>query len=130
MGLLDEAVAEFDKAVINPARRVGCLTLKGICLTEKGSPDLAEEAFKSAMAHPGLNDGERISLLYELGLLYEGWNKPLEALDSFQSVADADLFFRDVGEKVEALRKKLGLDAGEEDGESGPKGDKNRVSYV
>lgn len=129
MGLLDEAIAEFDKAVNNPSRRVGCLTLKGICLAEKGAFDPAEEVFKSAMAHPGLSDGERISLLYELGLLYEGWDKPLEALDSFQSVADADLFFRDVGEKVEFLRKGLGLGAGDES-ESRPKGDKDRVSYV
>lgn len=129
MGLLDEAIAEFAKAMNNPARRVGCLTLRGICLAEKGTFDQAEEAFKSAMAHPELSDGERISLLYELGLLYEGWDKPLEALDSFQSVADADLFFRDVGEKVEGLRRRLGLDAGDES-ESGPKGDKDRVSYV
>ena len=130
MGLLDEAVAEFDKALHNPARRLGCLILKGICLVEKGAFDQAEAAFKSGMAHPGLSEGERISLLYELGLLYEGWNKPLEALDSFQSVVDADLFFRDVGEKVAVLRKKLGMEAGEDEDESGPKGDKNRVSYV
>ena len=130
MGLLDEAVAEFDKALHNPARRLGCLMLKGICLVEKGSFDEAEDAFKSGMAHPGLSDSERISLLYELGLLYEGWNKPLEALDSFQSVADADLFFRDVGEKVAVLRKNLGMESGEDEDESGPKGDKNRVSYV
>jgi tetratricopeptide (TPR) repeat protein len=116
--------------VRNPARRLGCLMLKGICLLEKGSFDEAEDAFKSGMAHPGLSDGERISLLYELGLLYERWNKHLEALDSFQSVADADLFFRDVGEKVAVLRKKLGMDVGEVEGESRPKGDKNRVSYV
>jgi tetratricopeptide (TPR) repeat protein len=130
MGLLDEAVAEFDQAVHNPARRLGCLMLKGMCLVEKGSFDEAEDAFKSGMAHPGLSEGERISLLYELGLLYERWNKHLEALDSFQSVADADLFFRDVGEKVAVLRKKLGMDVGEVEGESRPKGDKNRVSYV
>jgi tetratricopeptide (TPR) repeat protein len=130
MGLLDEAVAEFDQAVHNPARRLGCLMLKGICLIEKGSFDEAEKAFKSGLAHPGLTEGERISLLYEFGLLYERWNKHLEALDSFQSVADADLFFRDVGEKVAVLRRKLGMDVGEVEGESRPKGDKNRVSYV
>lgn len=128
MGLMDEAIAEFDKAVHHPARRVGCLTLKGICLAEKGSFDQAEEVLKSATAHPGLSDGERISLLYELGLLYEGWDKPLEALDSFQSAADADIFFRDVAEKVADLRRRLGMDPGED--ESGPKGDKERVSYV
>jgi tetratricopeptide (TPR) repeat protein len=130
MGLLDEAVAEFDKAMNNPARLADSLTLKGICLFEKGAFEPAEKVFKSGLLYPGLNSSERISLFYEMGLLYEAWGRPLEALDSFQSAADADLFFRGVGEKIEALRKRLGLDvnAGKED--SGARGDKSRVSYI
>lgn len=130
MGLLDEAVAEFDKAMKNPARMVDSLTLKGICLFEKGDFEPAEKVFKSGLLYPALSAIERISLFYEMGLLYEAWGRPLEALDSFQAAADADLFFRGVGEKIEALRKTLGLDvkAGKED--SGARGDKSRVSYI
>lgn len=130
MGLLDEAVTEFDKASASPARRVACLTLKGICLGERGAFEQGEEAFKAGLALTELTDGERISLQYEMGLLYESWGRPLEALDSFQSVADTDLFFRDAGEKVQSLRKQLGLEEGEGGDESGPKGSKDRVSYV
>jgi tetratricopeptide (TPR) repeat protein len=130
MGLLDDAVAEFDKAMRNPGRWVDSLTLKGTCLFEKGAFDQAEEVFKSGLAYPGLNTAERTSLHYEMGLLYEAWQRPLEALGSFQRAADADLFFRDVGEKVEALRKTLGLEAKDGKDDSGAKGNKSRVSYV
>jgi tetratricopeptide (TPR) repeat protein len=130
MGLLDEAIAEFDKAMNNAGRRLDCLTLKGICLAEKGAFEQGEEALKAGLHHPGLSDDERISLLYEMALLYESWGRLLDALDSFQSVADVDLFYRDVGEKIRSLRKQLGLDDSEDGGESGPTGDKDRVSYV
>jgi tetratricopeptide (TPR) repeat protein len=130
MGLVDDAVVEFERAAYDPSRRVACLTLKGICLTEKGSFAQAEEAFKSGLAQPDLTPPEKTSLNYEAGLLYEAWERPLEALDCFQNVADTDLFFRDVGEKIDSLRKALGLD--NEAGESAENGrkKKNRVSYV
>jgi tetratricopeptide (TPR) repeat protein len=35
MGLFDDAVAEFDKAMNNPGRLVDSLTLKGTCLFER-----------------------------------------------------------------------------------------------
>ena len=130
MGLLDDAVAEFDKAMKNSGRLVDSLTLKGTCLFEKGAFDQAEEVFKSGLVYPGLNAAERISLHYEMGLLYEAWGRPLEALDSFQSAADADLFFRNVGEKIEALRKILGLDANTGNEDPGAKGNRSRVSYI
>jgi tetratricopeptide (TPR) repeat protein len=130
MGLLDDAVSEFDKAGNDPARRVDCLTLKGICLAEQGAFAQAEEAFKSALAFPALTPAERISLNYEVGLLYQAWNRPLDALDCFQNVADADLFFRDAGEKIESLRKDLGLDNEVEEKTSAEKRKKSRISYV
>jgi tetratricopeptide (TPR) repeat protein len=130
MGLFDDAVAEFEKAMTNPGRLVDSLTLKGTCLVEMGSFDQAEEIFKSGLVYPGLNTAERISLHYELGLLYEAWGRPLEALDSYQSAADADLFFRNVGEKIEALRKNLGLDANTGKEDPGIKGNRSRVSYI
>jgi tetratricopeptide (TPR) repeat protein len=96
----------------------------------KGSFDQAERVFKSGLVYPGLNEAERISLHYEMGLLYEAWGRPLEALDSFQSAADADLFFRNVGEKIETLRKALGLDASTGKEDPGVKGNRSRVSYI
>lgn len=58
------------------------------------------------------------------------WNRPLDALDSFQQVADADISYREVGDQISRLRKELGLDEGGDSG--GPAGgsDTNRVSYL
>ncbi len=130
MGLLDDAIDQFDKVVGDPQRRIDCLTLSRVCLVQKGSFDQAVLTFKEGLAYEALKDGERISLYYELGLLYVEWGQPLEALDSFQCVADVDPFFRNVDEQIRQLRTKLGLDDDNGGSPSGNGSDKNRVSYI
>jgi tetratricopeptide (TPR) repeat protein len=130
MGLLDDAIDQFDKVVSDPQRRIDCLTLKGVCLVQKGAFDQAVSTFKEGLAYEALKDGERISLYYELGLLYVAWGQPLEALDSFQCVADVDPFFRNVDEQIRQLRKELGLDDDNGGSPSGNGSDKSRVSYI
>lgn len=130
MGLLDDAISQFDKVMVDPQRRIDCLTLKGVCLVQKGAFDEAVATFKEGLAVENLKEGERISLYYELGLLYIGWGQPLEALDSFQCVADVDPFFRNVDDQIRQLRKELGLDDDNGGTPSGNSSDKNRVSYI
>jgi tetratricopeptide (TPR) repeat protein len=130
MGLLDDAIAQFEKVMGDPQRRIDCLTLKGVCLVQQGAFDPAVSTFKEGLAYEALKDSERISLYYELGLLYVEWGQPLEALDSFQCVADVDPFFRNVDEQIRHLRKDLGLDDDNGGNPSGNGSDKNRVSYI
>ncbi len=130
MGLLDDAIEQFEKAKQDVQRRVDCLTLKGACLVQKGDFESAVEAFREGLAVDDIKDEERISLYYELGLLYLGWKRPLEALDSFQCVADVQPFFRQVDEQIRKLRQELGLDDGEDKENSGNGSNKNRVSYI
>jgi tetratricopeptide (TPR) repeat protein len=130
MGLFDDAVEQFDKAMHDPLRRIDCLTLKGICLIEKGAFERAVTVFKTGLALVDLKAEERTSLYYELGLLYQSWGRSLEALDSFQCVADVEPFFREVETKIRALRKELGLDDNGGSENSGNGSGKNRVSYI
>jgi tetratricopeptide (TPR) repeat protein len=130
MGLLDDAIEQFDKAKRDVERRVDCLTLKGACLVQKGDFETAVKSFREGLAVEDIKDEERISLYFELGLLYLGWERPLEALDSFQCVADIEPFFRQVDEQIRKLRKELGLDDGGGKGNSGKGSNKNRVSYI
>ncbi len=135
MGLFDDAVAEFSKAETDPARFVDCQTLKGFCHVDKGDFEKGEEAFRIALDSDSLDDSQRLSLYYELGVLYENWERPLEALDSFQFVADCDLFFRDVADRIDALRKKLGMteEAGQDavdSTEEAPVEAKDRISFL
>jgi len=130
MGLLADAIGEFDQAMRDDSRRLDCLTLKGLCLVEQQNFAGAETVLKQGLALPGLTEIQRISLFYDLGLVYENWKRPLDALDSFQSVADADMFYRNVQEKILDLRRQLGMEgAGAEDSE-GNAGSKDRVSYI
>lgn len=130
MGLFDEAIEEFDKAMIHPSRYIDALTLTGICLASKGSLDRAAELFKKGLSQEGLDEGDRLNLHFELGQLYVSWGRPLEALDSFEQVADADLSYRDVGDQVRKLREELGLDDDGDAGGSGGGSGSNRVSYL
>jgi len=129
MGLLDDAIAEFDKAMVAPARLVDGLTLKGICLAEKGAFEQAEQVFRDGIDNPVVADPERISLHYELGLLYEVWDRPQEALTCFSTVAASDNVFRDVDQKLQALRSRVVQT--ESDGTSTAAGSsKGRVTFL
>lgn len=129
MGLLDDAVQEFEKAMRDPSRAADCLMLQGICLVEKGAFDTAEAVFRTGLGRSDLGESEKVNLHFELGALYESTERLLDALDSFQYVADHDLFFRGVGERISGLRQRLGLDEPEQQ-EAAGQGKKNRVSYV
>jgi tetratricopeptide (TPR) repeat protein len=129
MGLLNEAIAEFSKAAHQPSRRLDCLTLQGQCRHAMGEYKLAEAIFKEALGSRGLTDEVRVALRYELGLLYETAGLTLEALESFQFVADHDRFFRDVAAKLKSLRQALGLDDPSTDAK-GTRPGRDRISYV
>jgi tetratricopeptide (TPR) repeat protein len=129
MGLLDDAIAEFSKASKDPSRRLDCLILKGQCQVEMNDFGKAEDSFKEALEQTNAPEEVRVALQYELGLLYEATGRLPEALEKFQIVADLDLFFRDVTDKLKLLRQTLGLD---EDIEAAiaPHSNRDRISFV
>lgn len=128
MGLCEDAVAEFDYAMRHPSRKIDCLTLKGICLVDLERFEAAEAAFRAGLGEQELSSDERMSLYYELGLLLERRGRMEEALRAYQEVADLDMFYRSVGEKLQAIKKQLGILNGGNSPDS--KGNKDRVSYV
>ena len=129
MGLYDDAIAEFGKAVKDPVRTIDCITLTGQCHVEAGETDAAMKAFKSALVHERLTEDARMTLNFELGMLHQLNGLLLEALESFQLVAEKDSFFRDVAGLIKNLRRELGLDDDSDD-DGGPQGNRDRVSYV
>lgn len=129
MGLLDEAIEEFDKSMADPSRHIDALTLKSLCLAAQGNFAGAADLFRQGLDHDRLKDQERLNLYFELGLLYVAWGRPLDALDSFQRVADVDPFFREASDQVRQLRRQLGLD-GDEPGGSGQGPGQSRVTFL
>lgn len=123
MGLFDDAISEFEKAQTDPSRFIDCQTLKALCFADKGEFEKSEEAYKAALSSTSIDDMQRLSLHYELGMLYENFQRPGEALGSYQFVANADPQFRDIADKIAALS-----DGGDVTNDSGSS--KNRISFL
>lgn len=132
MGLMDDAIEEFKKSMRSLKRLADSLILIGICYAEKGAFADAEAVFSTAIARPEVQEADKVGTQYELGLVYEVWGRPVDALRTFEAVADSDPSFRNVGEKIEALR--LLVSAGSSElvdntpGAASP--GKDRISFV
>jgi tetratricopeptide (TPR) repeat protein len=106
MGLLDEAVKEFQEAVglvqpNDPSRRFfHCANLLGHCFMQKGMPNLALKWYLRALETPGLGDEEKQGIWYELASAYEAEGDMENAGRYFEQVYAENIDFRDVSERV------------------------------
>ena len=103
MGLLDDAVTEFQTAAIDPQRKIDCMTLQGICYRDKGDVAKAEEIFNDALSQNGLTGEERLSLNYELAFLCESVGRQDDALRLYRQVRTINPGFRDAAKKIAHL---------------------------
>ncbi len=109
MGLLDEAMKEFNAAEVNPLRAVDCLILQGMCLKEMGNPRRAEELLLRGINIFNTDPEKVLNLKYELGLLYEASGRNEDALRVFREVFTANPGFRDTVGKIARLHGTGGL---------------------
>ena len=66
MGLVDEAIAEFQLAAKDERRLLECTSMLGMCFVEKGMPKLAVKWFEKGLAAPGRADEEYKGIRYDL----------------------------------------------------------------
>ncbi|SEA65795.1 Tetratricopeptide repeat-containing protein [Desulfuromusa kysingii] len=128
MGLLDDAISEFEKAGIEPSRYVDCQTLKGLSYSDKGDYENAELMFQQALDFAHLEAIQKLNLGYELGLLYERAERSNDALISYKNVFSQDSNYRDVRDKISILKKTLGIT--DDDSSDGPSGGNERISFL
>ncbi len=103
MGLLDEAIAQFQKALRAPADRLKASEALGISFYEKGRPGIAEAVLRRAVdALPGADD-KKIGLIYWLGRALEGQGKVDDALQWYERALAVDIRFLDLGERMVTL---------------------------
>jgi tetratricopeptide (TPR) repeat protein len=100
MGLYDEAIHAFRQAAEDPARRVACLIMQGVCLRDKGELQLAENALRSLLVSPTLSLEDSCALKYELALTSIALGKSSDALTFFEEVEHADPSYRDVSARL------------------------------
>jgi tetratricopeptide (TPR) repeat protein len=105
MGLLDEAIAEFQKALRAPEGKLRTSEALGMCFHDKGAFGVAESIMRRALELPATGDQERLGILYWLARALEEQGKPAEARDLYGRVFAVDIRFMDVGARVKALAK-------------------------
>ena len=111
MGLLDEAISEFQKVAKATERgkpfRYGmqCCTLLGLAFMEKGQPGIAAIWYERALLTPGIEPESILALRYDLGVAQESAGEPEAALKSFSQVYAMNIDYRDVADRIAALQK-------------------------
>src|SRR6267154_578642 len=105
MGLLDEAIAELQKALRAPDGKLRSSEALGVCFIDKGAYVVAESILRRALDLPASGDQERLGIIYWLGRALEEQGKKVEARELYGRVFAVDIRFRDVGARSKALAK-------------------------
>ena len=103
MGLIDEAIAQFQKALRDPGQRVRSYEALGQCFVEKKQYPIAAALLQRATEVPGSDDQQLVGVLYLLGFATEHLGRPADALPYYLRVFAVDIEFRDIAERVAAL---------------------------
>jgi tetratricopeptide (TPR) repeat protein len=110
MGLLDEAIGELQKVCQAVDRGhpfpqlMQTYTWLAQCFLDKGVPEAAIRWYEKALQIPNLDGEVRTALHYELANAYEAaQNKPW-ALKHFLEVYGSNIDYRDVAERIKALK--------------------------
>jgi tetratricopeptide (TPR) repeat protein len=108
MGLLDEAIAEFQKALRATEGRLKSSEALGMCFFEKGQFAVCETILRRGLEAPAVSDAERIGLLYWLGRALEEQGRGTDALGAYNRVFGVDINFQDVSRRVQAIHARAG----------------------
>jgi tetratricopeptide (TPR) repeat protein len=103
MGLLDDAIAEFQKALRSLRHRLPAYEALGQCFVEQSRHSVAATVLTRALHEPGLGDEQRIGVLYLLAYSCEALQRWDEARSYYSRVYATDINFRDVAARVAAL---------------------------
>ncbi|HET6577053.1 MAG TPA: tetratricopeptide repeat protein [Gemmatimonadales bacterium] len=103
MGLLDEAIAEFQKALRAPEGRLRTSEALGVAFFEKQQFAVSEAVLRRAVDAVEGGDEAKIGLIYWLGRALEAQGKDGDAITSYERAMAVDIRFMDLGERVHRL---------------------------
>jgi tetratricopeptide (TPR) repeat protein len=104
MGLLEDAMGEFQIALELPARRLDCLHLLGLCARELKRPQDAIAFFRQALGNGDLPSERRVAIGFDLGIAFEEAGDSAAALEALESVALLEPDFPGLEARLQALR--------------------------
>jgi len=104
MGLIPDALHEFELAARDPQRECNCFAMIGLVYLEQGQLDRAVESYVRALSAADKTVEQEMNVYYDLGTVYEMKGKTQDALYYFQKIARRDPGYRDVSERLGALQ--------------------------
>ncbi len=107
MGLVDDAIAEFQIASRSRLRRVESIEALGGCFLDKQEPAVARTLLLRALDEPSVANGDDTlrGVLYLLGLASESLGAREDGLRYYQRVYAVDIRFRDVAARIQTLQQ-------------------------
>ena len=107
VGRVREAIAEYQVSVKDPKRKTASLLRLGECFKREGQIDLSVKQYEKALEDLGTMTDMKKSALLALGDAYEKQNRLNDAKKVFDELYEADINFRDVAKRVEALAARI-----------------------
>ncbi len=107
MGLVGEAINEFEQAARDPHRECMCYAMIGLIYLEQNQLERSAESYIKALGAQSKTVEQEMNLYYDLGTVYEMKRQKADALYYFQKIARRDPGYRDVGERLSALDPSL-----------------------
>jgi len=110
MGLLDEAIGELQKVCQavdrghNFPQLMQTYTWLAQCFLDKGVAEAAIRWYERALKLPNIDEETRTALNYELATSYEASGNKTTALSYFMEVYGSNIDYRDVAERIKALK--------------------------
>ncbi len=102
----DRAIPMFQESQKDPRLKVASMDKMGLCFLLKGWEDDAIDIFQQALEKCVSKDtGTAKDIRYNLARAYEASGKPDEALELYRKLAQTDFSYKDVGQRIDFLRK-------------------------
>lgn len=103
MGLVDDAISEFELASRDSERAAMCWYMTGCIERDRGRLDAARDAFLKALRSKVKSDAEQKAVEYDLAIVYEQQSDHQSAIVMFKAIYRKDQAYRDVEKRIFAL---------------------------
>lgn len=104
MGLIQEAIAEFQISSKGEKERLKSFEMLGICFMERGEYKFAIRQMERGLATPGYEEEAYMGLRYNLAQSYENVGEIDNAVKAYEEIYSVDVSFKDVTQKLQQLK--------------------------
>ncbi len=105
-GKFTEATKEFQKSARDAKNRIQSYLYLGRCFAEKKMYDMAAKQLETAIEEKKEFDEVKKDIIYTYGTILEAMDKEDQAIEQYKVIYEADIDYRDVGDKVDAYYQK------------------------